>query len=146
MAEMLPPEHGNLLLLQPASPGLGTDIVVTMPARVRWWLRSFQATLTTSANVADRVPELIISIGAIEVLRVTCAQSVAASSVFIFGWHEGERALAVTGQTSRVTALPRGYHINAGGSMATATVNLDAVGDQWSKIAVVVEEWIEPLA
>jgi len=115
-----------------------------MPARTRWRLRSIQATLTTSVNAANRLPELTLTIGANELLRISASQIQLASTVFITGWMEGERALAIAGQTARVSPLPRGYLLNDEAVIAVVTSALDAA-DEWSDIVIVSEEWIEPL-
>jgi len=145
MAEQIPVDQGRLVLIAPADPAMGDNPSITQPQRVRWKLKSFQATLITSVTVADRVPELTITVNALEVLRITASQGTAASLTFIYGWMAGERALAVTGQTSRVTALPRNYLVNNQSIIAITTVDIDPA-DQWQNIRLVVEEWIEPLA
>lgn len=145
MAEMIPDQHGRILLLNPANPAKGAEIVVTQPIRVRWALKSFQVKLATGLVVADRIPELYIQQDGVEAIRITGSQSLAASGTFIYGWMEGERALSVTGQTSRVTALPRKFYMNNQAVIGTLTVGID-MDDQYSNVVVVVEEWIEPLA
>lgn len=144
MLGQIPDQQGRILVINVPAPGIGFDWQYGMPVRTRWRVRSVQATLTTSVVVADRIPELFLAIGAEEVIRITASQLLAGGGAFIFGWMEGERALAIAGQTSRVTALPRGYLINNQGAIGVHTVALD-VGDDWTNIIIVVEEWIEPL-
>lgn len=145
MAEMIPNQQGRIVVVQSADPSKGNEINYTQPARVRWRLKSFVATLVTDVTVADRLPELVIFLGVHEVLRITAAQPLGADSTFIYGWHEGERALALTDQTSRITALPRNYLLNNQAIIGTLTVNLQG-NDNWSAAVIVAEEWIEPLA
>lgn len=145
MSDMIPGDQGRLVVVTAPAVPLGTDPNYVMPLRVRWKLKSVQATLTTGVFVGNRIPELTITQDGIEVLRITASQLQAASVIFITGWMEGERALAIVGQTSRVTALPRGYLLNNQAIIAIATVGLDA-GDQWTDMYIVAEEWIEPLA
>lgn len=145
MAEQLPQDQGRIVVIQPTDPAMGSNPTYTQPIRVRWHLKSYQAVLATEIAVADRIPELTITQDGVEVLRITASQLLAASSTFIYGWMEGERALAVSGQTSRVTALPRSYHLNNQAVIAIETKGIQ-IGDQWSGVVIVAEEWIEPLA
>ena len=144
MAEMIPEDQGHIVLVDLGIVPAGTDPVFVMPDRVRWRLKSVQGILTTGVNVADRIPELSILFGANEVLRITASQLLAASGVFIFGWMEGERALAVAGQTSRVTALPRNFLLNNAATIQIITTAIDPA-DVWTDVFIVAEEWIEPL-
>lgn len=145
MAEMIPDQQGRILLLTPAAPVAGADIVIAMPAGVRWRLKSFQAELTVDAIVATRVVELIIVVTGYELLRITTTRAQNASLTYVHAWHEGEAAQAVSGQLCRVGSLPKSYLINNSAVISTDTVNLQA-GDQWDKVVMVVEEWIEPMS
>jgi len=144
MAQQIPDQQGRLVVTVVPNPGVGLDWAYAVPAQTRWRLRSVQATLTTSIVAGNRLPELAFAIGGNELLRISASQIQLASLAFITGWMEGERALAIVGQTSRVSSLPRGYLLNAGAQIAVFTVALN-VGDQWSDIVIVSEEWIEPL-
>lgn len=144
MAEQIPDQQGRIVVVQVAAPGVGFDWAYIMPIRTRWRLRSVQAQLTTSVVVANRLPELNLSIGGIDVLRVSSSQFQAASVIMLVGWMEGERALAIAGQTARVSPLPRGYLLNDQAEISVVTLGLDA-GDDWVDIVIVAEEWIEPL-
>ncbi len=145
MGEMIPDQQGRIVVVVQAPPGVGFDPAYALENSVRWRLRSVQATLVTGADVVNRVPELTITQNGSEVLRITASQSIGANSVFIFGWMEGERAFAVTGQTSRVTALPRRFYMNNSAVVAIATVGL-AMADSWGNMVISAEEWIEPMA
>ncbi len=145
MAEQIPSQQGRIVVVTVADPGAGVDWAFNLPIRVRWHLKRVQCKLTTGVDVAERVPELTITQGGVEVIRITASQSLAASLVFLYGWHEGERALAVTGQTSRVTALPRGLHLNDQAVIQVVTAGL-TMTDDWTNIYIMAEEWIEPLA
>ncbi|GAH83661.1 unnamed protein product [marine sediment metagenome] len=145
MAEQIPDQQGRIAVVNVAGVAAGTDWNYVQEIRTRMWLKAVTATLITSVNIADRVPELVITQGGVEIIRITGSQLTAANTTFIYGWMEGERALAVTGQTSRVTALPRQLHLNNQAVISVTTVALDAV-DQWVDIYLYFEEWIEPLA
>ncbi len=145
MGEMIPDQQGRIVVVQPAVPGMGADWNHQVPLRTRWHLKTVQCTLVTDIAVQDRVPELVITQNGIEVIRITASQVLAASLTFIFGWMEGERAAAVSGQTSRVAALPRGLHLNNQAVISVETVDLDIM-DQWINAVIMAEEWIEPLA
>ena len=145
MAEMIPDQQGRIVVVTATNPGMGIDWSYTLPSRVRWHLKTVQCELTTGVDVADRIPELAITQGGVEVIRITASQSLAANLVFLYGWMEGERALALTGQTSRVTALPRGLHLNDRAIISVITDGL-ALSDDWKDIYIMAEEWIEPLA
>ncbi|MBA7628749.1 hypothetical protein ES703_36244 [subsurface metagenome] len=145
MAEMIPDQQGRIVVVEAAPAGPGVDWTHTLPLRVRWRLRTIQATLVAGPDVVDRIPELTITQNGHEIIRITVSQSLAANLTFIYGWMEGERALAVTGQTSRVTALPRQLHLNNQAIIACVTVGL-TLTDQWNDVIISAEEWMEPLA
>lgn len=145
MAEQIPSQQGRIVVVQVANPGVGIDWAYVMPIRTRWRLRSVQAQLTTSVNIANRLPELNLSIGGIDVLRISSSQFQAASLIMLVGWMEGERALGIAGQTARVSPLPRGYLLNDQAEISVITLGMDAA-DEWINIVIVAEEWIEPLA
>jgi len=145
MAQQIPDQQGRIVVVVVPNPVVGADWNYAIPVRTRWRVRSVQATLQTSVFAANRIPELTFTIGVNELLRISASQQQVASLAFITGWMEGERASLIAGQTSRVTALPRGYLLNNQAVIAVVTVALD-VNDQWSDIVIVAEEWIEPLA
>jgi len=144
MAEQIPDQQGRLIAIVVPNPAAGVDFLYNLPLRTRWAVRSVEATLTTVLGGANRVPELVFTIGAAPVLRITASQDLAAAGVFIFGWHEGATAQIVATQTSRVASIPPRYLLNDQGSIQVQTVAL-ALGDTWTDIHIVVEEWIEPL-
>jgi len=143
MSQQIPDQQGGIVIVNVPNPAVGTDIVYAIPLRVRWAIRSVQATLTTAIGGVNRVPELLFMWAGIEMIRITASQLLAPAGTFIFGWHEGEAAQVVVGQTSRVASLPSRYLLRAGTGIQTLTTGL-APGDQWSLISVVAEEWIEP--
>lgn len=126
---------------QVANPAAGTDFTLTVPANTRWRIKSFDATLTTSAAVANRNVQIAIDDGANSVWAHDVAATIAAStSNTIVGTGTNAPTGVVT--TIQSVVIPPDLIIPAGFRIRSATINLQAA-DQWSSIFFLVEEWID---
>ena len=133
---------GALYVITVAQPPAGADWTQTVPAFTRWRIKAVSATLTTSAVVATRFPQLeVLSAGGAAIYLPPAPQSQAAGVANGWVWQTG---LPVVGQTVgafQFETLPPEIEIGDGGNIKVATAALQA-GDQWSGIALYVEEWI----
>lgn len=135
----------NLQIRTVQSPVAGSDFVIVVPSPEDWRVIGVRATLTTSAAVANRVPEIVYddqtNIGAGVVAMTTQPASTAVvynfaclSSAFSTG------ALA-TGAKANIGIgewiLPTAYRLRV------ITTAIDAA-DQWSAITVSFERMDEP--
>lgn len=121
-------------------PAAGVEITETVPAGVRWALRSFRFTLTTSAAAANRRPTLIIDDGANEIWRVNSNvdQTATQISQYLAGVGAPFATLDV-----RVFSLPLpvGLALLAGYRLRTSTAAIQA-GDDYAAPVYQVEELI----
>jgi hypothetical protein len=125
--------------LQPA----GTEWVFFVPANTRWRFMGARAFFTTSATVVDRAPTLEIQLGNQGVFRSPAAASTPANTLAVYSWGPGV-AFGTDINPDRSAPTPENLIIGGPGtsSVNSNTGNLDA-GDQWSSIAIAVEEWLD---
>lgn len=137
---ILPGEKRAVTVPQPAA---GADWSVSVPGGRQWRVQSLRALLTTSAAVATRTPRLSYSDGT------------------TIWWEGGDPAGYAASLVGRLCFIPLGSINNTGGQgvptqdplpdlwlvpgtvISVTTGGLD-VGDQWSGIALFVEEsWLD---
>lgn len=123
-------------------PAAGADWVVKVPGGSVWELLSVRATLTTSAVVANRVPQLnYLDADGQPYASFPAGGNTPASSNFAFNWVQGigyQNAVNpfVIGLPATPIPLSPGFRITV------ATVGID-VTDQWSTIRMLVRQWSE---
>ncbi len=126
-----------------SSPAVGTDVVLTVQAGQVWSVRALRFLLTASAQVATRIPHLMIDDGANIVFQYSPASIqgtlVASSTAFIVGATTVGQDQALTGfsgATVQQFQLPD-LVMPANWRIRTQTVAIQT-GDQWSQLALAV--------
>jgi len=133
--------RGTLRSIGGTTPAAGAEISETVPTAAIWRLISFRYTLVTSAAVANRLPQLLISDGANTLAQVGAAVSIAAGVTTVFSYAQGVQAVASqNGQTW--CFLPFSEYLSAGFKIQTLTAAIQAA-DQYSAVQYLVEEWIQ---
>lgn len=135
--------NGNLRSITGSSPPVGSDFAETVPAAVRWLVRSCEARLTTSAAAGNREVSLKVGDASGQAFYLgpsgfQQAPSLSRNYAFARGIQTISAALAI--QSSLVfpdVFLPAAWTFNS------FTTGLDAVADQWALIHFEVEEWCD---
>jgi hypothetical protein len=133
---------GALRSITGATPAAGAEISETVPTGARWELLTFQATLVTSAAVANRVPQLVLDDGASTLFRVGAALNQAASLTQRRSWFQGSAAPYLDNASNVPSPLPGNIRLPSGARIKTITLAIDAA-DQYNAIQYLVREWIE---
>ncbi|MBA7545412.1 hypothetical protein ES705_37780 [subsurface metagenome] len=133
--------HGRILSITGTDPAAGAEISEIVPARRRWRFHGIRFTLITDVNVADRTVYLQISDGTNVLIFITHTQTQAASITRSYNFHPRPDA-ASTISTQISIPLPY-FTLGAGYGIITSTNNIQ-VGDQFSAIHLLAEEWIDP--
>jgi len=144
MAEMIPDVQGRIRVINIPGPGGGIDIYHTQDARVRWEIKSLFYLLTTEVGVADRIVQLYISNIGGYIMAFEPAEVQPASTARYHQWSPNEGQTVLTGGTVQNNVIPVGLRLNNQMTIETITVGLQP-GDDFTEIALIVEEWIEPL-
>lgn len=96
---------------------------------------SIVATLTTSATVANRVPQLVIKSGANIIAASPPAPAQAAGAAVQYEWSQ---VAFLSGATGALVMMPMPLiPLGAGWTIGTSTAALQA-GDQWSAINLIL--------
>lgn len=145
-----PPVNGPgwVRAVQASAVGAGLDPSVTGAFNVRWRIKSVTAFLLTSATVINRTPELQWSLNGVTCGRV---QSTLDQGATAGRWHTfmaGAAPPAPPTPFAGYGPLPSDFELAAAGlassfTIAIVTANLQP-GDQWSNMAVLVEQWLNP--
>ena len=122
------------------NPTAGADWTQIVPSGVIWKILSGQGTLTTSAAVATRLPQIQLTSAGVNVGLFGAVFNVAASTaaVISFGQAIGS-AVGLAGTASSPIPLPN-YPLVQGDTFGSSTGAIQAA-DQWSAIAFVVAEY-----
>lgn len=130
---------GEKRVLTIASPAAGADFTVTVPGNRQWRLDAGRAILTTDATVANRLPRLQFTDETVTWYEASSDAFIAAglAQVVTFAAGGPEVTPGVAGAPASI-ALPLMW-LPAGTIIRSATVAEDT-GDQWSAIAVLIEE------
>lgn len=126
-----------------ANPAPTTDFVVTVPATHRWRVQSLSAVLTTSAAVGNRQVHSRVQDGVPNIVFDAPAPSVQAASLAVrYSFVPGLTSVAVI-DGSTVVPLPPGLVLQQSGltRIVSATTGILA-GDQWSALAIGVEDYL----
>jgi hypothetical protein len=132
---------GMLNTVSVANPAAGTDWSYTPPAGVRQRVQSIQATLTTSAAVANRTVVIHITQGGNLFYSAADPTPQTASTTVNYTFAPGLPAQGATGNVV-VTPLPSNLIIDSTFTISVATQGLQA-GDQWSAINISTEDWLD---
>jgi len=124
-----------------ANPAAGVDWTFTVPGSARLRLQSLRAVLTTSAAVANRNVQIQITDGVNTVWIASAPASVVAGTA---------QQLVATGTNSPTgvvttifsVVVPPALLLPGFWTIGTSTQNIQAA-DQWSAIALAVEEWLD---
>jgi hypothetical protein len=133
---------GALRSIAGSTPAAGAEISETVPTGARWEVITFQALLTTSAAVANRIPQLVLDDGATTLFRVGAALNQAASLAQRRSWFQGAPAPYLDNANNVPMPLPENIRLPAGARIKTVTLAIDAA-DQYSAVQYLVREWIE---
>lgn len=116
-------------------PSAGSDWSLTVPAGVVWSVQTITAKLVTSSAVANRIPNLTITVNGVVAYNGMCTATVPGSSNWLASWARGVGTDSEGGtyrnaiMTFPIIALPPQSII----SMSTYNIQ---TGDQWSNIAI----------
>jgi hypothetical protein len=131
---------GRIRSITGTVPAAGADISETVPTGVRWILLALRATLTTSATVATRIPNLTLDDGAnIFSYNGLLAQTQGASTTTPWTW-AGNVPSGSSG-ISALLALTTPNLLQQAFRIRTQTAAIQA-GDQWTAPQYLVQEWI----
>lgn len=134
--------QGMLYAIQNATPAAGADWTVTVPNGARWRVRSVDARLTTSAAVATRDVDIIVTDpGAVEVYAASAAVTQLASLAVRYVFADVPFNAPTDAARSIVPAIPD-LILFAGWKISSVTANIQ-VADQWTTQVIYVEEWLE---
>lgn len=136
--------HGYTRTVTVANPSAGAEWTITCPTNAHWKLLGVRATLA-AVGAANRNPVLLLDDGSANVWSsppATTAQ-VAATTVS-YSWAPGLFDRSVTpaaGNIQACVSIPFGAEFQEGGRIRVSTPGLQ-VGDTWTAINALVEEWI----
>jgi hypothetical protein len=125
------------------TPAAGVGILETVPTGARWRLVAIQATLSTSAAVANRFVEMIVSVNAIAVLTIPVDGVQTASLSWTYNFGTGVAFWTSGLGTQRLFSMPVGFILPAGSTFQVTAVSIQAA-DQFTAPNYTIEEWIEP--
>lgn len=131
---------GRMRVVTVANPAAGTDFSVTVPAGVVWKLEGFAALYTASAVAADRLPVFEITDAVPNLITETFANAAitAGLAVRLAGF---QGAFPFATATDGLLSLPVNLRLLPGWIFKSVTAGKQAA-DQWSAIALTVEEYI----
>jgi hypothetical protein len=134
-------------VIVPTPPAAGAEISVTVPVPHRWRVHSIMAHLLCSAAVATRRPVFSFSDGAsIVYCRTGSNQAFAASSSSDFVISGNSILGVLENVTQQVFSAPIPTELVMGANFHfTSTTTAIQAGDQWSAIALCVEDLYEDM-
>jgi hypothetical protein len=132
---------GMIVTYLGAVPGTGAETLVNQPPRTRWRLLSAFATLETAANAGNREPTINLSQGSQTLFQVAEPTPIPASQTVQCSWGSGVSQSPSAGNVQGAP-LPIEFYLADSGIVTTATIGMFNA-DQWSALAVQVEEWID---
>lgn len=122
------------------NPAPGSDFVVTVPGGVVWLVDSVMGLLTNDANVASRLPRLVLSDGNTDFARIegNLSGGQAAGLAMFWTWMV-DGAFHNQSGSSWLAPLPRTVLL-ANWTVRASTLGIQ-VGDQWTQVALSVAEY-----
>lgn len=131
---------GEKRVVTPANPAAGVDPVLTVPGGRQWRVAALRAIFTASGAVANRVPRIRIGDGSAIYWEGGQTTAITAGlAVVISGSVLGPQAPGITASVPSLISLPD-LVLPQLSQIAFSTLAIDAA-DQWSAIAVLVEEF-----
>ncbi len=124
------------------APGLGAEILETVPTGARWEVISFQATLTTSGVAGNRTPTLKIDDGVNIFFRVSISQNETSGATWFNNFSEDIPVTVDAGNKMFTVPIPSVIGLIAGSRIGTSTAGLLA-GDQYAAPVYLVRERLE---
>lgn len=126
-----------------ANPAAGADWSTTVPVNARWILRSVEATIAGDGGAGAKRPQLqLLDAAAVQLLFVPAFDTYTLLNVKNFQWMDFEGRLSVGTPIQVLTGMPDRLELFQGWQIGTITTGITA-GDQWTGIALIVEEYIE---
>jgi hypothetical protein len=122
------------------NPAANVEFSETVPTGARWRLVALSVALVTDANVANRVPTLIVDDGALTYLESSVGGNLVASTTYQITASAFGVANAFTPLAQGIP-LPPDLILLAGHRMRSTTLNRQ-VGDDYGAPQLYVEEWI----
>jgi hypothetical protein len=123
-----------------ANPPVQTEVQFLVPANVRWRLNTINCTLSTDANVINRLVGLTISAPGRAVYVGGAAQTQGASAGFVYTWAAGVPPV-FDGVAEVIQSLPNDFFLPETAQVNTLTRQMQ-VGDRYTNATVLVEEWL----
>jgi hypothetical protein len=139
---------GAVRVYTSAVPALGADPLLLMPVLARWRVLAARAVLTTDATAGDRRPYLTVVQDVAFVHQSQTGRVQPASATVAHVWGAGLANTADAVSSLAMGSLPTALWLttraanNADLRMSTGGLR---VGDQWSALTVLVEEWRNPV-
>lgn len=132
---------GNLRSITGTDPAANTEFSETVPTGVRWRPLSLLVPLVTDANVANRLPQLLIDDGANVYATIGASTVIAASQNGSVTWARGSFLVTPGGGNKFVQGFPD-LVLPAGHRFRSSTINLQAT-DNYGPPQYLVEEWFD---
>jgi len=145
MAEMIPTDQGRLRVVSVVAPAIGAEFEHTQDQRVRWRIISVKGKFTADGTVVNRFFNLDMMVGTEVVLRMPVREEATADEVWVISWYTGNQLIPDPAAFSQVGPMPGKLLMNNQMTLKSYTSGIVA-GDSWTKVFILVEEWIEPLA
>ncbi len=136
---IIPAERLRRTVLVP-NPAAGVDWSVAVPGGKLWVVDSITAVLATSAVVANRFANLIVSDGSADVFSLPPNAAQAASLARTLSWVSTYSGPSTFTNGNRWSNGFPSWYLDGGYTIRTVTQAIDA-GDQWSAIALVVDQY-----
>ena len=143
--------RGRLLTIAPANPAAGAEISVVVTAAKRWRLQSAFWQFVTSATVVNRIVEIKLTDPAGRLCWLSASTRFGSTTADV-----NTHAASLTGFYSSAPGAPNaaanetgylmfsnflpGWELAPGSTLFTFTRQIQ-VGDQYSNISLLVEEW-----
>jgi hypothetical protein len=134
--------YGAYRRISGTTPGAGAELLETVPTGARWQLLAVNASLTTSATVINRTPNLYLDQAG--VTYFASGQPVAAGPgvTTAYWWAVGMPLAVQVGLIGSMAGIFEPNRMIAGSRFFTNTSNLQP-GDQWGTPSYLVQEWLE---
>lgn len=123
-----------------ASPAAGADLSITPDLFGAQQVIGFNATLTTSAAIANRQVTLTIDDGTVTMFRAVASQVQAAGVTVTYQVFLNSPQLALVAGLTLMAFPSEGHLLRRGWRLRTVTSLID-VADQWSAVGLYVQEF-----
>jgi hypothetical protein len=133
---------GALRSITGTTPAVASEISETVPTGARWQLLALHFRLVTDANVANRLPVLIVDDGANILYRRSTISNHPASATFFYSAGPGGADTTTANNNAVAFNLPVPLDLPAGARIRTSTTAIQA-GDQYGLVQYLVRERIE---